>query len=155
MTAKLTRQRAMPLSRLIRNRQVAAAFRRAERHGGKTFTIPARPRALSQYDLYPLPFFAAKDHSVWAVRPTGNYCDDYETGKAYAIEFLKSCDGTIGWSTLLSQIAGDMVLAGPTGAWPTGKPKVNGIVIGFMGTIGTALAQDFAPERKLRIGEGR
>jgi hypothetical protein len=37
------------LSRLIRDRQLASAFRHAERerHGGK-FTVPSRPRALSQ-----------------------------------------------------------------------------------------------------------
>ncbi|MGI8567880.1 MAG: hypothetical protein ACR2KT_01725 [Methylocella sp.] len=131
------------LSGLIRCRQVASAFRRAERerHGGETFTVPAKPRVLSQYELYPLPFFAAKDHSTWAVRPKGNYCEDYETGKAYAIEFLQSCDGTIGWCTLLSSIVNDMVLAGPTGTLHRGKPHVDGIIIGFMGTIGRALAR--------------
>jgi hypothetical protein len=60
-------------------------------------------------------------------------------GRAYAIEFLKTCDGTVGWSTLLSQIVVRMIGAGCT-QWPDGRPRTNGLVIGFMGTIGNYLA---------------
>ncbi len=115
------------------------------------------PCVMSQYERCPLPFFAAKDHSTWAVQPTGDYCEDYETGKAYALEFLKSCDGTFGWCELLPQIAVGMVVAGPTGARPDGKPMVNGVVIGFMGTIGQVLcgSGQLLGELQLRMAEFR
>jgi hypothetical protein len=98
-----------------------------------------RSKTKSQYELYPLPFFAAKARSTWAVEPSGNYTADYATGKAYALEFLRSCDGTVGWSSLLAKIVGDMIGVGPSGRWPDGAPRINGIVIGFMSTIGTVL----------------
>jgi hypothetical protein len=103
------------------------------------------PPQKSQYERYPLPFFNRSRHSTWDVTPTGNYTADCKTGRAYAIEFLKSCDGTVGWSTLLSEIAADMIRAGTNGAFPDGHLKVNGIVIGFMGTIGSFLACNVAP----------
>lgn len=97
----------------------------------------ARPK--SQYEKYPLPFFDRARHSVWAVKPTGNYGDDCETGKRYATEFLRSCDGTVGWSTLLPQIVVDMIGAGQTDTWPDGHTRANGVVVGFLSTIGKAL----------------
>jgi len=98
-----------------------------------------RRKSVSQYELYPLPFFNAKTRCTWDVKPTGNYFEDCETGRAYAVEFLKSCDGTIGWSTLLGQIIGDMIRAGPTGKYANGEPKCGGVVIGFTDKIGTML----------------
>jgi hypothetical protein len=98
-----------------------------------------KPRLKSQYDLYLLPFFNAESRSTWAVQSTGNYTEDCQLGRRYAIEFLKTCDGTVGWSSLLQQIVADMIRAGPSGSWADGHPKINGIVIGFMGTIGCAL----------------
>ena len=68
--------------------------------------------------------------------PSGSYAADCETGRQYAFEFLKSCDGTIGWSSILALIVSDMIAAGPTGYHADGKPKSNGIVIGFMSVIG-------------------
>jgi len=56
---------------------------------------------------------------------------DLETGHAFAIEFLKSCDGTWGWAALVRWIVLDMIKAGP---------ETNGIIVGFMGVIGDALA---------------
>jgi hypothetical protein len=103
-----------------------------------------QPKQQSQYEDYPLPFFAAERHSTWTVKPTGDYAKDCETGRAYAVAFLESCDGTNGWSSLLQQIVADMVRAGPCGTFADGHPKVNGIVIGFMGAIGRALAQSLA-----------
>lgn len=100
---------------------------------------PPPPRTKSQYELYQLPFFNSAARCTWDVAPTGNYSDDCETGKAYAIEFLKSCDGTVGWSTLLAQIVADMIRAGPDGTWSDGRGRLNGVVIGFMGTIGKQL----------------
>jgi len=97
------------------------------------------PKSKSQYELYPLPFFAAEIHSTWAVKPTGDYSKDCETGRAYAIAFLESCDGTYGWCSLLPQIVADMIRAGPCGTTANGEPKVSGIVIGFMGEIGRHL----------------
>jgi len=39
----------------------------------------------------------------------------------------------------LQNIVADMIRAGPDGAFANGYPKINGVVIGFMGTIGKAL----------------
>jgi hypothetical protein len=92
------------------------------------------PRQKSQYELYPLPFFnadAASGPCTWDVIPTGDYGADCETGHRYAIEFLKSCDGSAGWSSLLQSIVADMIRAGPN--------EANGIVIGFMGVIGRTI----------------
>ena len=74
---------------------------------------PRRQRQKSQYERYPMPFFNRKTRCTWDVKPTGDYFADCETGKAYALEFLKSCDGTVGWTSLLPQIASDMISAGP------------------------------------------
>ncbi|HEV2550805.1 MAG TPA: hypothetical protein VGU20_26065 [Stellaceae bacterium] len=101
---------------------------------------PKHRRQKSQYELYPLPFFNADTLSTWDVRPTGNYAADCKAGQAYAIEFLKSCDGTNGWAALLQNIVADMIRVGPEGIWPDGAARLNGIVIGFMGTIGRALS---------------
>jgi hypothetical protein len=38
-----------------------------------------------------------------------------------------------------------MIRAGPDGAFADGHPKVNGIVIGFMGQIGRAVTFAMAP----------
>ena len=67
------------------------------------------PPQKTQYELYPLPFFAAEKHSTWAVEPTGDYAKECDAGRAYALEFLKSCDGTVLWTSLLGQIAADMI----------------------------------------------
>ena len=100
----------------------------------------------SQYDLYPMPFFSKKTNSTWNVTPTGDYQADCETGRAYAIEFLRSCDGSFGWAALLQSITTDMIGAGPDGLWPGGDARSNGIVVGFMGTIGKALTGALADE---------
>jgi hypothetical protein len=99
-----------------------------------------RTKATSQYDLYPMPFFNADRRCTWDIKPTGNYGVDCETGKEYAVRFLESCDGTIGWSSIVGQIAADMILAGPDHADARGRSGVNGVVIGFMGTVGSVLA---------------
>jgi hypothetical protein len=96
----------------------------------------------SQFELYPLPFFDAgrsEGPSTWNVTPTGNYSADCETGRVFAIEFLKSCDKTCGWASLMPSITADMIRAGTTGSFANGYPRVNGIVIGFMRVIGSAL----------------
>ena len=99
------------------------------------------PPAKSQYELYPLPFFDGKSHCTWKVQPTGDYGRDCNTGRDYAREFLKSCDGTVGWARLLCHIANDMVHAGPmVGKFPDGSPRPNGVIVGFMAEIGDALA---------------
>jgi len=59
--------------------------------------LPSRTKQKSKYEAYPLPFPDRKKHSTWDVTPTGNSSADCETGEAYAIEFLKSCDKTNGW----------------------------------------------------------
>jgi hypothetical protein len=101
--------------------------------------VPIRPPVRSQYEKYPLPFFNADALSTWHVKPTSDYAADCETGRHYAIEFLKSCDGTVGWCTLLPQIVADMIRAGTSGTFADGSPKINGVVIGFASAIGRAL----------------
>jgi hypothetical protein len=100
---------------------------------------PPPPPQKSLYELYPLPFFNRDKLSRWDVTPSGNYGADCETGERYAVELLKTYDGSVGWSSLLGQIVADMIRAGPTGTFANGEPKVNGIVIGFMSIIGRAL----------------
>jgi hypothetical protein len=99
------------------------------------------PPVKSQYELYPMPFFAAERRSTWAVQSTGDYAADFRTGSAYATEFLRSRDGSNRWVSLLAQIVGDMIRAGPVGVFPDGHPKICGITIGFMNVIGRALAE--------------
>jgi hypothetical protein len=101
---------------------------------------PSAPRKKqSQYDRYPMPFFNKKHRRTWDVQPTGDYVVDYRTGQDFAIEFLKSCDKTVGWASLLSSIVANMIGAGPSGSQPDGRPGVNGIVLGFMCVIGEAV----------------
>jgi hypothetical protein len=99
----------------------------------------AQPRksrqSQSQYDRYPLSFFDRKAHSTWAIKSTGNYSKDCEIGHKYAVEFLNSCDGSVGWASLLQSITRDMIEREVTQERPTS----NGVVIGFMGVIGAAL----------------
>jgi hypothetical protein len=104
-------------------------------------TKPARKRAKvkSQYDKHQLPFFDKASLSTWSVKPTGNYSADCQTGHAYALEFLRSCDRTVGWTSLLGQMVTDMIGAGPVETWPNGRAKASGLVIGFMRTISQAL----------------
>jgi hypothetical protein len=88
---------------------------------------------ISQYERYALPFFDRERLLTWAIEPT-DYSKDCETGRALAITFLRSNDGTNGWMTLLGQIVTDMINAGPCAErWPSGRPHSNGLVIGFMG----------------------
>jgi hypothetical protein len=101
--------------------------------------LPPPPQQKSQYERFPLPFFNAEALCTWDVTPTGNYGDDCETGEAYAVEFLKSCDGTVGWSSLLTDIVKDMIGAGRAGTWPDGGVRINGVVVGFMSRIGREL----------------
>lgn len=95
-------------------------------------------RGPSMFDLYRLPFFdvnAPFAKRSWSVAPTGNYSADCDTGAAYAIAFLRSCDGTYGWRSLLAAIVASMIE--DDGIAPR---RSNGIVVGFMSTIGMALA---------------
>jgi hypothetical protein len=108
---------------------------------------PKRSRVAPFYRTYPMPFFARASRknntppSFWMVKPTGSYGKDCKKGEALAIKFLSSCDGTYGWLALLPAIVTDMIEAGPREeTWPNGKPKTNGIVIGFMSVISKAAA---------------
>jgi hypothetical protein len=109
--------------------------------------LPPRPRQQrrkrqkSQYELYPLPFFNRKTRCTWDVKPTGDYVADCKTGNDYGLQFLKSCDGTVGWTSLLAQIVSDMIKAGPQGTtFADGSQNPGGLVIGFMSVIGKAAA---------------
>src|SRR5262249_10242507 len=99
----------------------------------------------SLYELYPLPFFNKEKLCTWDIRPTGNYGIDCDTGRSYAISFLRTCDGTVGWGVLISSIVADMIDAGTNGKRGNGRARVNGVVIGFMGTIGEALCALASP----------
>jgi hypothetical protein len=104
---------------------------------------PVRTKVLPFHKKYPMPFFKRRKRggiNTWSVVPTGIYSVDYETGAGYAIEFLKSCDKTYGWQSLLSCIVDDMIIAGTSGEFPDGTPKVNGVVVGFMTIIGCAVS---------------
>jgi hypothetical protein len=48
----------------------------------------------SMYGIYELPFFDFEKRNTWAVKSTGDYDADCEIGRAFANEFLRSCDGT-------------------------------------------------------------
>jgi hypothetical protein len=106
---------------------------------GAATIVRRRTKATSQYDLYPMPFFNAGRRCTWDIEPTGDYGVDCETGREYAVRFLESCDGSIGWGSIVGQIARDMILAGPDED-ARGRKNSNGVVIGFMGTIGSVLA---------------
>jgi hypothetical protein len=64
-------------------------------------------------------FVVAKRRLTWAASPKRrswkHYGDDCKLGGDYAIAFLKWCDGTSGWASLLGQMMTDMIGAGP--AW--------------------------------------
>jgi hypothetical protein len=47
----------------------------------------------------------------------------------------------------MAPIVADMIRAGPSGTFADGQPKVNGIVIGFMSTLGNALAYCYKGDR--------
>jgi hypothetical protein len=101
-------------------------------------------RGPSQFDLYRLPFFdqnAPISTRCWTVVATGNYTTDCDTGAAYAIEFLRSCDGTYGWQSLMACIVKSMISAELTALRQPRRAdlKSNGIIVGFMSVIGTAL----------------
>ena len=93
----------------------------------------------SVYDKYALPFFDGEHRSAWSVKPTGRYSDDCETGHAYGLQFLRTCDGTYGWAVILGQIVSDMIGVGPIERHPDGSASAGGLVIGFMTTISRAL----------------
>ena len=91
-----------------------SAHRRAtaRRRGSKVVRLSdyREPPQKSLYERYPLPFFNRDKLCTWDVTPSGDYSDDCKTGTAYAVEFLKSCDGTFGWSSLLAQIVAEIVV---------------------------------------------
>jgi hypothetical protein len=95
---------------------------------------PVKRRGRSLYEIYALPFFDAEQRCTWAVKPSGDYAADCKTGRPYAQTFLRSCDGTAGWSSLLVKIVSDMIRRGPEG------PGKRGLVVGFMSEISRALS---------------
>ena len=64
--------------------------------------------------------------NFWAVEPTGNYCADYDTGEKYALMFLEHEKQSEYPCPSLGSVVRDMLKCGDT----------NGIVLGFMQTIG-------------------
>jgi hypothetical protein len=120
------------VSHLFEDDVLQTTFAAAETAASVQRRLPER-KPPSKYELYPLPFFDKKQLSTWAVKPTGKYSADYATGRAFAIELLKSCDRTIGWTTLLGQIARDMIeVESVNDRGPGATPRASGIVSGFM-----------------------
>jgi hypothetical protein len=110
---------------------------------------PARPRdkgiakdiaaLLAERDA--LPFRKCRTRGVpgswWNVAPTGNYTEDYETGRSYAVPLLPLMLRNDGPSSL-SMILGDMfeaVARRRKGKYSRGE-KLSGIEIGFMRGLG-------------------
>jgi hypothetical protein len=130
----------------LRRKSSSAKDTRSKRKGGRSRSkaccsakiVKLRP-VRSLYELYPLPFFDAENHNTWAVRPSGDYGADCETGKKFAIKFLATCDGTNGWRALLQFIVGDMIRAGPTKG-SRGRPSIDGVTVGFLSIIGDFVA---------------
>jgi len=92
---------------------------------------PVSKRAKVQpfHKKYPMPFFKPRKSSginAWKVSPSGDYGEDCKMGSAFAIQFLKSCDKTYGWQSLLQCIVADMIREGTDGEFPNGFPTVNG-----------------------------
>ncbi len=65
-------------------------------------------------------------YNFWAVAPTGNYCADYDTGEKYALMFLEHEKQFLHPGPSLGSVVRDILRSGDT----------NGIVLGFMQTIG-------------------
>jgi hypothetical protein len=95
------------------------------------------PPPRSQFEKYPLPFFDRDGLSTWAVEPSGDYAADVATGRRYAWEFLRSCDGTAGWARLSPAIVQDMIRGGSN----------DGIVTGFASALGEAVTQFVGPHQ--------
>jgi hypothetical protein len=104
---------------------------RASSATGTKATLVRAP-VQSKYEKYPLPFFDRNNLSTWSVTPTGDYPKDFETGQGYAREFIRTCDRTNGWLTLLPSIVSDIVGSWSGDRWPIGRVRMDGIVIGFM-----------------------
>ena len=66
--------------------------------------------------------------NFWAVEPTGNYCADYDTGEKYALMFLEHEKQHLPPCPSLGAVMRDISRSG----------DINGIVYGFMQTIGDA-----------------
>ena len=106
---------------------------------------PKRAKVKPFNQTYPMPFFESRKGggiNAWNVEPSGNYSEDIATGEAYAMQFLKSFDGSYGWHALLPAIVSDMIGAGAKGKYANGQPKTDGVVLGFMSVIAAVVCSD-------------
>jgi hypothetical protein len=108
-----------------------------------------RERTQPFFEKYAMPFFDVKNRKFWSVTPTGNWTVDCDTGRDFAYRFLSSCDGTVRWSAMFSQIVQGMIGAGAR-RWPDGEPRLNGITVGFLSNIGSVLSIALAPHEKTK-----
>jgi hypothetical protein len=130
-----------PKSLKSAKRLVASQLRRSVKTRTARRGKAKRVRQKSFYELYPMPFFKRETHDSWNVTPTGDYSKDCETGTRYALRFLETCDGTLGWSASLSSIIQDMIRKGPQGkTFADGDKSCGGLIVGFTSTIGKVLA---------------
>ena len=97
-----------------------AAMRKTDAATKRAASKPAK-KIQSMYENYRLPFFDGKRLSRWSVSPTGEY-DDFER-RRHALEFIRSCDRTNGWITLLPGIVGDIVGSWSGNVGRAGKPR--------------------------------
>ena len=94
-----------------------------------------RPAEQSQWDKYPLPFLDKAQRLCWNAKPSQDRSADFDRGRGFARQFLASCDGTVGWETLLGQIVCDMVRMGPAVQWKDGGVNCGSVVGGFFREI--------------------
>ena len=106
----------------------------------KAKSLKAKPASQSLFDLYPLPFFNKRTKSCWDPKHTGDYAKDCETGEDLGRQFLQTADGTSCWANIIGWIVADMIRAGADRPrrGRTWRP-INGVVVGFMATIGRVL----------------
>ena len=144
---------AAGLPRSIREGAVMKA-RKAKRKAARKRSASRRRKEPTFFDKYRMPFFDAKNmtNRFWNIKPTGDYATDCMLGEHYAVRFLNSCDGTVGWAHVLACIVHDMIQRGPERIRKNGSGAPGGVVIGFMGTVSKIVALALAADPNLSHG---
>ena len=74
--------------------------------------------------------------SYWDVTPTGDYVRDSDTGSRFALAFMAAAHQTFAGGSTIVPIIRDMMKAENTLTPPRGMTGFNGIVEGFLCTLG-------------------
>lgn len=122
-----------------------------EKYSNRTSTKTRRRAGKSFYQIYRLPIFNHRKRCAWNVKPSGDYAKDCRKGHALGLRFLETCDGSLGWASVMGPIIGDMIRRGPSGYRKDGTPQIDGMVIGFALAIGEALCD----RARMRVALGR